>query len=231
MSWAWSDPTKSTFKSPNDEACRLRPQNAAPVMKVRRVAIVGAASTGKTWLKEALKSVLTLRGNTVSDISHWGPSQNTNINAVQVWTISDNTALMTAVENHLRFEDEPAAAVAQAHHDLYDITLVMGLDWPQSSTALQSDGHVMRSTVDTALRHTLSQSGLAYKVIYGQGHQRLNHALLALGLAGEDDLARQIREQGQFAINQGRTQWQCNECSDPECEHKLFTSLLGDRPN
>ena len=229
MSWAWSNPTKSTFKSLNDAACRLKPQNAAPVMKVRRVAIVGAASTGKTWLKDALKSVLTLRGNTVSDISHRGPSQITN--AVQVWTISDNTALMTAVEKHLRFENEPLAAVAQAHHDLYDITLVMGLDWPQSSTALQSDGHIMRSTVDSVLRQTLSQSGLAYKVIYGQGHQRLNHALLALGLAGEDDLARQIREQGQFAINQGRTQWQCNECSDPECEHKLFTSLLGDRPN
>jgi len=200
-------------------------------MKVRRVAIVGAASTGKTWLKDALNNVLTLRGDTVSNISHRGPSQNTNINAVQVWTISDNTALMTAVGKHLRFEDEPLAAVAQAHHDLYDITLLMGLDWPQSSTALRSDGHVMHSTVDTALRHTLSQSKLAYKVIYGQGHQRLNNALLALGLAGEDDLARQIREQGQFAINQGRTQWQCNECSDPECEHKLFTSLLGQRSN
>jgi hypothetical protein len=35
-----------------------------------------------------------------------------------------------------------------------------------------------------------------------------------------------MREQTQFAINQGRTVWQCNECSDPDCEHKLFTALL-----
>ena len=53
--------------------------------------------------------------------------------------------------------------------------------------------------------------------------------MLALGLPGEDEAARSTRENAQFAINEGRTVWQCNECSDPECEHKLFTGLLAKR--
>jgi hypothetical protein len=83
--------------------------------------------------------------------------------------------------------------------------------------------------VDNLVRQALTRAGVAYRVVYGQGQQRLNNALLALGLPGENDTARQLREQAQFAINQGRTVWQCNECSDPECEHKLFTGLLKQR--
>lgn len=183
-------------------------------MTFRSVAIVGATSTGKTWLKDALISVLSQRGDAASE---------------RPWAISDNTALMTAVDKHMLLTDERLAAVAKAHHALFDITLVMGLDLLQSTTELQSNDHALRPKVDTLLREILDHYGLAYKVIYGHEHQRLNNALLALGLAGEDDLARQIREQGQFAINQGRSQWQCNECSDPACEHKLFTSLLEKR--
>jgi hypothetical protein len=70
---------------------------------------------------------------------------------------------------------------------------------------------------------------MAYRVVYGQGPRRLSNALLALGLAGEDWSAQHIRVQGQFAINQGRSIWQCNDCSDPGCEHQLFTGLLAKR--
>jgi HTH-type transcriptional repressor of NAD biosynthesis genes len=80
--------------------------------------------------------------------------------------------------------------------------------------------------VDTLVRQALEREGIAYRVVYGQGPRRLNNALLALGLECEDEAAQQIREQAQFAINKGRTVWQCNECSDPDCEHKLFTALL-----
>jgi predicted RecA/RadA family phage recombinase len=95
--------------------------------------------------------------------------------------------------------------------------------------ALQRDGPHVRGPVDTLVRQALERAGIAYRVVYGQGHQRLNNALLALGLPGEDDAARTTRENAQFAINEGRTVWQCNECSDPECEHKLFTGLLAKR--
>ena len=71
------------------------------------------------------------------------------------------------------------------------------------------------------------QARLDFRVVYGQGLARLNNALLALGLAPEDEQAWLRRESAQFDLNQGRTPWQCEKCSDPDCEHRLFTGLLG----
>jgi nicotinamide riboside kinase len=149
--------------------------------------------------------------------------------APDTWLLSDTTPLMTAVYSHLLFDDERLYPMALAHQTLYDITLVMGLDLPWVADGLQRDGPQVRGPVDTLVRQALERSGLAYRVVYGQGPQRLNNALLALGLSGEDASAQHIREQGQFAINQGRSVWQCNDCSDPDCEHLLFTRLLKQR--
>ena len=143
--------------------------------------------------------------------------------------IADTTPLMTAVYSHMLFDDDSLYPMALAHQALYDITLVTGLDLPWVADGLQRDGPHVRGPVDTLVRQALERAGIAYRVVYGQGHQRLNNALLALGLPGEDDAARTTRENAQFAINEGRTVWQCNECSDPECEHKLFTGLLAKR--
>jgi hypothetical protein len=136
---------------------------------------------------------------------------------------------MTAVYSQLLFDDDSLYPMALAHQALYDSTLVTGLDLPWVADGLQRDGPHVRGPVDTLVRQALERAGIAYRVVYGQGHQRLNNALLALGLPGEDDAARTTRENAQFAINEGRTVWQCNECSDPECEHKLFTGLLAKR--
>jgi nicotinamide riboside kinase len=175
--------------------------------QVKRIAIVGAHSTGKSWLVQALASQPSTQG----------------------WVISDNTPLMTAVYKHLMFADESLYPLALAQQALVDTTLVMGLDLPELDNGLKSAASHERGLADSLLRQALERAGIAYRVVYGQGHQRLNNALLALGLPGEDPAARLVREQAQFAINQGRTVWQCNECSDPECEHKLFTGLMAKR--
>jgi nicotinamide riboside kinase len=149
--------------------------------------------------------------------------------APNTWLLSDTTPLMTAVYSHLLFDDESLYPMALAHQALYDITLVTGLDLPWVADGLQRDGPQVRGPVDTLVRQALERSSMAYRVVYGQGPRRLNNALLALGLAGEDASAQHIREQGQFAINQGRSIWQCNDCSDPACEHKLFSRLVEQR--
>lgn len=220
-------------------------------MKPLRIAIVGAESTGKSSLTQALAEVIRLRGHAVQTINEvlrtWcdregrtpQPHEQLGIAQAQAqaaeqaeqqgaqgWVISDTTPLMTAVYSHMLFADESLYPMALAHQKHYDITLVTGLDLPWVADGLQRDGAHVRGPVDTLVRHALERSGIHYRVVYGQGPQRLNNALLALGLQGEDEQARQLREQAQFAINQGRTTWQCNECSDPECEHKLFTGLL-----
>ncbi|WP_396430555.1 hypothetical protein [Limnohabitans sp.] len=175
--------------------------------QVKRIAILGAQNTGKSWLVQALTSQRSTQG----------------------WLISDTSPLLTAVFKHLMFADESLYPMALAQQALVDTTLVTGLDLPEVGAGLKSDFPHERSLVDSLLRQALERAGIAYRVVYGQGHQRLNNALLALGLPGEDPAARLVRERAQFAINQGRTVWQCNECSDPECEHKLFTRLLSQR--
>jgi nicotinamide riboside kinase len=220
-------------------------------MKPLRIAIVGAESTGKSSLTQALAEVIRLRGQAVHTIDEvlrtWceregrtpQPHEQLGIAQAQAqaveqagpqgpqdWVISDTTPLMTAVYSHMLFADESLYPMALAHQKLYDITLVTGLDLPWVADGLQRDGAHVRGPVDTLVRQALERSGIHYRVVYGQGPQRLNNALMALGLQGEDEQALQLREQAQFAINQGRTVWQCNECSDPECEHKLFTALL-----
>ncbi len=219
-------------------------------MKPQRIAIVGAESTGKSWLTQHLAGVMRLRGQAVHTVDEvlraWCdregrtplPHEQAGIAQTQAqaverlrtaWVISDTTPLMTAVYSHLLFDDDSLYPMALAHQALYDSTLVTGLDLPWVADGLQRDGPHVRGPVDTLVRQALDRAGIAYRVVYGQGHQRLNNALLALGLPGEDDNARMTRENAQFAINEGRTVWQCNECSDPACEHKLFTGLLAKR--
>jgi nicotinamide riboside kinase len=223
-------------------------------MRPLSVAVLGAESTGKSWLTQALAGVLRARGQAVHTVDevlrHWcdragrtpqrheqmaiaeqqaQAAQPPGQPAPDAWLISDTTPLMTAVYSHLLFDDESLYPMALAHQALYDITLVTGLDLPWVADGLQRDGPHVRGPVDTLVRQALERSGMAYRVVYGQGPGRLNNALLALGLEGEDASAQHIREQGQFAINQGRSVWQCNDCSDPDCEHLLFTRLLKQR--
>ena len=223
-------------------------------MNALRVAIVGAESTGKSWITTALADVLRARGQAVHTVDevlrHWcdragrTPQRHEQMAIAQqqaeaaypmaqqapnTWLLSDTTPLMTAVYSHLLFDDESLYPMALAHQALYDITLVTGLDLPWVADGLQRDGPQVRGPVDTLVRQALERSSMAYRVVYGQGPRRLNNALLALGLAGEDASAQHIREQGQFAINQGRSIWQCNDCSDPACEHKLFSRLVEQR--
>ncbi len=221
-------------------------------MSLRRIAIVGAESTGKSWLTQALADVVRRRGHAVHTVDEvlrgWCdregrtplPHEQAGIAQTQAdavervsasWVISDTTPLMTAVYSHLLFTDDSLYPMALAHQSLYDATLIMGLDLPWVPDGLQRDGPHVQGPVDKLVRQALDRAGIAYRVVYGQGHQRLNNALLALGLSGEDTATDLIRDKAQFAINQGRTAWVCNECSDPDCEHKLFTGLLAQRPN
>jgi nicotinamide riboside kinase len=218
--------------------------------RVQRIAILGAESTGKSCLTHALAGVMQSRGHRVRTVAEvlrsWceregrtplaheqiGIAQ-TQAQAVmciqQAWVISDTTPLMTAVYSHLLFADESLYPMALAHQALFDTTLLTGLDLPWVADGLQRDGPQLRGPVDTLVRQALEGAGMAFRVVYGHGHQRLNNALLALGLPGVDEAAGLTRDNAQFAINEGRTVWQCNECSDPDCEHKLFSSLLAKR--
>ena len=197
----------------------------------RRIAIVGARCTGKTWLTRTLTDVLRKQGQTVHAVET--PSHDPTV-AAQAQTqavlaiasgtvIADSTPLMTAIDNHQRWGDEGLYPMALAHQRLYDLTLVTGLDMAWPAPRGQENPH-SRGPFDALLRDALTRAGIGFQVVYGQGLTRLHNALLALGL--EDEAAWAQRESAQFALNRGRTPWRCEQCSDPACEHRLFTGLL-----
>jgi len=83
---------------------------------------------------------------------------------------------------------------------------------------LQRDGPHVREPVDALVRDMLGKAGVAYRVVYGTGPERLRNALAAIdaSLAPRPALRNWT--------------WQCEKCSDPQCEHRLFRKLLGSPP-
>ena len=212
-----------------------------------RIAIVGAESTGKSWLAQALAACLGQRGLQArvvpESLRAWceregrtpRPDEQPGIAQLQMQAvlamqadvvIADTTPLMTAVYSDYLFADDSLFGMALNHQRLYQHTLVTGLDLPWVADGLQRDGPHVREPVDLRVRQALAAGGIAHAVVYGQGLQRLNNALLALGWPPEDPGSWQQREAGQFALDRGRVPWSCDKCSDPDCEHRLFTGLI-----
>ena len=156
------------------------------------------------------------------------------------WVIADTTPLMTAVYSDYVFNDPSLYEEALELQAQFDLTLVMGLDVAWVPDGLQRDGEHVRQPVDHLIRQAMSKRQLPFKVIYGQDQARLNAALLAIsqGIANLNEpldlkfsapglqLTQAQREVSQYGLNQGKTVWRCDLCSDSECEHRLFSDLL-----
>jgi len=211
-----------------------------------KIALLGAESTGKTWLAAALATALSARGRTTAVVPEvlreWCEREGRtpqhheqaaiaseqarrvlSLEAVDV-VIADTTPVMTAIYSHLLFGDESLYDFALAHQRLYDATLVTGLDLPWVADGLQRDGPHVREPVDALLRNALSGAGVTWQVIYGSGTNRVNSALNAIySIADNDHLTL---ESSQKNSNSAVWAWSCEKCSDPGCEHRLFTGLL-----
>lgn len=107
------------------------------------------------------------------------------------------------------------------------LTLLMGLDLP-----CPAEDRAAQEASDAQLRTALQDASVAYRVIYGQGDKRVMNALNAI-----KSIAKNIYPTGGnevFDVKNGiRAQrlraWNCEKCSDPVCEHRLFTSLVDKR--
>jgi nicotinamide riboside kinase len=156
------------------------------------------------------------------------------------WVIADTTPLMTAVYSDYVFKDPSLYEEALGLQAQFDLTLVMGLDVAWVPDGLQRDGEHVRQPVDSLIRQAMAKKQLPFKVIYGQDQARLNAALLAIsqGISNLNEpldlkfsvpglqLTQTQREVSQYGLNQGKTAWRCDLCSDSECEHRLFSDLL-----
>jgi HTH-type transcriptional regulator, transcriptional repressor of NAD biosynthesis genes len=135
--------------------------------------------------------------------------------------LADTTALVVAAYSAHYFQDFslfPAALDAQRRCGL---TLLMGLDLPWQADGLFRESPAVRDAIDALLRQQLQAAGLPYQTVYGQGEARLQQALRPIGRAMGRSLTVDDPD-----WDQRRRPWNCEKCSDPGCEHRLFTGLL-----
>lgn len=173
--------------------------------EARLIAIVGAESTGKTWLARELAAHLATatgqRSCWVSEhLRDWcdthgrtpRPDEQAAIAACQSdrvaeaarhhdWVVCDTTALMTSVYSRYLFGDASLDAQAWAAHAQVHVTLLTALDLPWQADGLQRDGAHVREPVDALLREMLQARSWPYAVVHGEGAARLQAAVDAVG--------------------------------------------------
>ncbi|MCW5634742.1 MAG: ATP-binding protein [Rubrivivax sp.] len=222
---------------------------AGPIARARRIAIVGAESTGKTTLARELVAALAGDGERVALVGEWlrewcdaeGRTprrdeqhgilveQHRRIDAAAVghdWVVCDTTGLATHVYSELLFDDRSLLAPAVAGHRGMALTLLTALDLPWVPDGHQRDGEHVREPVDTRLRAVLMSHGMPFAVVAGHGPARLAQALAALRpLRAAASPAHGPRPAsataGLFTAPGRRRAWIC-ECCVPEAEAALM---------
>jgi len=78
--------------------------------------------------------------------------------------------------------------------------------------------------IDEMLRRALMDANLSFAVVHGEGAEQLANAWNAINAAADPD-ARRSAAPGSTAA----WSWACDKCSDPVCEHRLFSDLVAQR--
>ncbi|MDM7943190.1 MAG: ATP-binding protein [Hydrogenophaga sp.] len=138
--------------------------------------------------------------------------------------VADTTAMVVAAYSDRVFEDRSLHAPSLARQARYQLTLLMGLDMPWQADGLFRDSAAMRADIDAVLRRELQSAAIPFQTVYGSAQARLQHALRAVGsLLGRPLVAHDP------LLEAGTGRWTCENCSDPECERRLFSGLLNAR--
>lgn len=212
------------------------------------IALLGAESTGKTQLARQLALHFQRSGVPATLVSEYlrewceregrtpRPDEQAAIADTQTRRIAeaarqgvvvaDTTALMTAVYSDMLFHDRSLYAAALAAQRGCTLTLLTALDLPWVADGLQRDGPHVREPVDAHLRAALIGAGLGFSVVHGSGDERLQNALNAV-----DSIAPGARPADASARSDAGPAWRwaCDKCSDPDCEHRLFSELVAKR--
>ncbi|QDL53902.1 AAA family ATPase [Rhodoferax aquaticus] len=203
-----------------------------------KIAILGAESTGKTelaralfgaldqpagsaiWVAEALREWCSKHQRTPAPTEQWSIAQEQTLRIQasrrQKYVIADTTALMTAIYSDVLFSDSTLYGPALSAHREMDLTLVTGLDLPWIADGIQRDSPQGRERIDMRLREVLGLHRIHYSLIYGVGTNRLDNALKAIA---QHSACQEAKSQPAC------WQWTCNNCSDPACEFRIFSTL------
>ncbi|AOF84233.1 AAA domain protein [Hydrogenophaga sp. RAC07] len=135
--------------------------------------------------------------------------------------MADTTALVVAAYSERVFNDRSLLPVSLKAQRRFNLTLLMGLDLPWKADGLFRDGSGMRADIDAVLRQELQSAGIPFQTVYGPAEARLQHALRAVGVL----LGRPLVAPDPL-LEAGTGRWTCENCSDPDCERRLFSGLV-----
>lgn len=194
------------------------------------VVLLGAESTGKTWLAEALCRTLVAEGHDAAQVPEYlrefcdrhgrtplaGEQRAIALEQTRrialaahehAIVIADTSALMTAVYSESLFGDPGLLAPAMTTQRAYAVTLLTALDLPWVADDHQRDGPGVQQAIDIRLRATLLGAGLPFSVIHGSGAARLAAALAAV---------RSLVHPARVDATGPRWRWKCATCDgDP----------------
>ena len=166
------------------------------MMGVRRVAILGAESTGKStlaealathygtaWVPEYLREFVETHGRTprADEQFHIATTQVAREDAAlarlqQGLLFCDTTPLMTAIYSFHYFTAPDAKLAALAASRRYDCTLVAAPSNPWIGDGLMRDGDAVRQAVHQLLIAALQDAGTPYLLVEGDVAQRVQQA-------------------------------------------------------
>lgn len=209
-------------------------------------AIVGAESTGKstlaealaarlvqatgwrcTWVPEYLREWCEREGRT-PDVHEQEAIAAEQARQIEVAAashdivIADTTPLMTAIYHRQVFDDASMDAAALQWQRRCTLTLLTALDLPWLADGHIRDGEHVREPVDAMLREALIGAGLPFVVVAGAGEARVEAALDAVApiLRRSDSpspgLLTRLAERD---AAQPDWRWVCESCDEPDCEH------------
>ncbi|VTU26044.1 hypothetical protein H6CHR_02516 [Variovorax sp. PBL-H6] len=78
--------------------------------------------------------------------------------------------------------------------------------------------------MEDMLRSALVLAKLSFAVVHGEGEEQLANAWNAINAAADADDRGPTTPEGTAAWS-----WACEKCSDPACEHRLFSDLIARR--
>jgi HTH-type transcriptional repressor of NAD biosynthesis genes len=139
--------------------------------------------------------------------------------------VADTTALVVSAYSELFFQDCSLHTSSLEPQGRMQLTLLMGLDFPWQADGLFREGPTARTGIDAVLRRELQTAGIPFQTVYGPVEARVQHALRAVGGL----LGRPLAMHNPL-LEAGTGRWTCENCSDPDCERKLFTGLVSRRP-
>lgn len=130
--------------------------------------------------------------------------------------------LLEALTDNLKRYARPVSVLMAdpAQSARCDLILLMGLGFqqPLGTTAL-----------DQSIRLELAQTGSAFEVLYGTTQARLAQALHALDKRLVKTATVPLPPRNSVEASPKPWRWNCDKCSDPQCEYKLLSQLLAQR--